>query len=247
MGELRARPHRILLRAEVTWAEHRAIGHTLTVSNDAAFIEIEHRPAVGAEVHVRLSFPRFFQALESAARVTASAAGERPGNVSGIDVHFVHRSDAERERFAAALDRLDRIPPAGGDDVCYRVLIVEDNEMIRDMFAYGVDKYFRGHHARVTVDTAVDGAEGWVRLQDTEYDLAIVDHYLPVLDGASLLARVRREPKLSALPLIGMSVGGYEVRDAMMEAGADLFLTKPIVLRDLFQTLERLAAAGEVH
>jgi CheY-like chemotaxis protein len=73
-----------------------------------------------------------------------------------------------------------------------------------------------------------------------------VDHYLPVLDGSSLLALVRRQEDLSTLPLVGISVGGIDVRESMLKAGADLFLSKPIVLRDLFSTLERLATQSAV-
>jgi FixJ family two-component response regulator len=46
------------------------------------------------------------------------------------------------------------------------------------------------------------------------------------------------------MPVVAISVGGQDARDASMEAGADLFLDKPIVLVDLFDTLDKL---GDHH
>jgi CheY-like chemotaxis protein len=81
-------------------------------------------------------------------------------------------------------------------------------------------------------------------LADGTYDLAIVDYYLPELNGAQLVKRMRAEPRLAAVPIVAVSVGGTEARDATLAAGADLFLDKPLVLKDLFATLERLNAHG---
>jgi CheY-like chemotaxis protein len=124
------------------------------------------------------------------------------------------------------------------------VLLVEDNHLISDMFSYGIRKYFRGKPGYVTVDHAADGARAWEMLSGGSYDLAIVDYYLPQLDGAQLVQRMRAEPRLATVPVVAVSVGGPEARDATLAAGADLFLDKPLVLKDLFATLERLNAHG---
>jgi CheY-like chemotaxis protein len=235
--------NRILLRAEVVAGDDVAVGHTLSVSSDGAFIEIARRPEVGAKVRVRLSFPRLFQPVERAATVVAHVNGTGPGGPSGIEVELLHANAEERDVLERLMVRLERSAPRAGADLRYRVLVVEDNAFIRDMFAYGVDKYFRTHHAQVTVEMAADGGEAWEKIREGSYDLAIVDHYLPVLDGTALLTRVRSEPRLADLPIVGISVGGSDVREAMLGAGADLFIGKPVMLRDLFETLERLATA----
>jgi CheY-like chemotaxis protein len=240
---VKAGAHRILLRAEILDGDDRGVGHTLLLSSTDAFVEIDRRPTLGSEVRVRLSFPRLFHSVEQLARVVSHVSPDGPGTPSGIEVDFVFASPQEQTRFATVVARLDRDVPHTHADDAYRVLLVEDSEFIRDMFVYGVGRYFRSHKATVTIETAADGEEAWSKLVAGDYDLAIVDHYLPVLDGASLFARVRREPKLAALPLVGVSVGGSDVREAMLAAGADLFLGKPIVLRDLMRTLERLATA----
>jgi CheY-like chemotaxis protein len=112
------------------------------------------------------------------------------------------------------------------------------------MFSYGIKKYFRGKPGYVSVDHAADGASAWKLLADGSYDLAIVDYFLPELDGAQLVQRMRAEPRLAGVPIVAVSVGGAKARDATLAAGADLFLDKPLVLKDLFATLERLNAHG---
>jgi two-component system sensor histidine kinase and response regulator WspE len=153
-------------------------------------------------------------------------------------------SDEERARMTALLRTMRDEPPAVAPQRQFHVLLVEDNHLIRDMFSYGIQKYFRGRENGVTVEHAPDGATAWKMLAEGACDLAIVDYYLPELDGAALVTRVRAEARLAGLPVVAVSVGGSEAREAMMTAGADLFLDKPLVLKDLFATLERLNAHG---
>jgi len=79
------------------------------------------------------------------------------------------------------------------------------------------------------------------QLQTTPYQLLFVDHFLAESSGADLVARVRAEPATQAIAILGISVGGKVARDAMLAAGADVFLDKPVRVRDLLATLERLS------
>src|SRR5262249_35025404 len=122
--------------------------------------------------------------------------------------------------------------------------LVEDNALICDMFTYGVRKFFRTRGGTVSVDVAKDGDEAWKKLQTEPYDFAIIDVYLPVLSGDQLITRMRKDDALRGIPVVAISVGGAPAREASLAAGADLFLDKPIVLRDLFATLNRLTQPG---
>jgi CheY-like chemotaxis protein len=64
--------------------------------------------------------------------------------------------------------------------------------------------------------------------------------------GSQLIARMRAEPGLSAIPVVAISAGGPDARAEAMAAGADLFLDKPVVLSDLFSTLDTLTARLDV-
>ena len=132
------------------------------------------------------------------------------------------------------------------DGQLFRVLLVEDNAFIRDMFAYGMARYFQRKASVLELEHVGDAASAWDKLSSGPFDLLIVDYYLPVEDGATLIARLRREPRWAAVPVVAMSVGGKDAREASLSAGADLFLDKPVVLRDLFQTLEMLSAKAHV-
>jgi CheY-like chemotaxis protein len=134
------------------------------------------------------------------------------------------------------------VPPVGRE---IRVLLVEDNRLIRDMFAYAVEKYFGPRAGNLRLDQAPDVETAWDLLEASSYDLVIVDYYLPNGDGASLITRLRSGgPALAGTSVVAISVGGSDVRRATLTAGADLFLHKPIALRDLFCTIEVLMQEG---
>jgi uncharacterized protein (TIGR02266 family) len=74
-------------------------------------------------------------------------------------------------------------------------------------------------------------------------DFVIVDVYLPVMDGAQLIAHMRASDKLKSTPVVAVSAGGAAARDAAIGAGADIFLDKPMRLADIVDTIRRLARA----
>lgn len=229
---------RLLLRAELRWDDRSVVTRTAKLSPESMLLPVVQAPAIGAHVLVRLSFPKLVEPFDVTGVVDARIHPENPTELPMIRVRL-DANDAEAQRKILALVDHEPIPPSTDDRLAYRILIVEDNTVIRDMFAYGVHKYF-GRRAGVTVDLAEDGDRGWKLLRDGDYDLAIVDHYLPLVDGAQLISRIRSDERIANLPVVAISVGGEEVREADLRAGADLFLDKPVVLRDLFTTLDRL-------
>ncbi|HXU74592.1 MAG TPA: response regulator [Polyangia bacterium] len=235
---------RILLRAEVHCdGQAPFVAHTLELSEGESFVETDVQLAVGTVVRLRLSFPRLVEPFSVVGRVTSCVASSAPGEPAGLELSIEPAGDADRAQLQTVLTTLAQEPGAEALEG-FHVLLVEDNNLIRDMFSYGIRKYFRGKPGYVTVDHAADGASAWKMLADGAYDLAIVDYFLPELDGAQLVQRMRAEPRLATVPVVAVSVGGAAARDATLAAGADLFLDKPLVLKDLFATLERLNAHG---
>ena len=171
-------------------------------------------------------------------RTLPSPSGGPPTHELGLSLHPANA--AERDALAALCARL--AGPRVEDLGYLRVLVVDDNEMIRDMFAYGVRKYFRQRDCDVEVEIVGDGGAAWERLSTESYDLVLVDHYMPVLQGASLVQMIRAAPHLRALPVVAVSGGGAGVRSECLAAGADVFLPKPLVFRDLLDTLGGLVA-----
>jgi CheY-like chemotaxis protein len=243
---------RIVLRAQVRGeGDDRApiVTNTVALSESGVHVVAELPCAVGAKVHVQLSFPGLLEPQTYTARVEEIYEPNGPGLPRTLAMTFLFDGADERQHIYDLLARVResgvfRTAPVEGRKASYRVLIVEDNSMIRDMFAYGVEKYFRKHSTAVVVDFADDAESAWEMLVRSSYELAIIDYFLPHSNGAALVARMRRDPKLQSVPVVAISVGGVDAREASLGAGADLFLDKPIVLRDLFSTLARLTLEG---
>jgi CheY-like chemotaxis protein len=235
---------RVVLRAEIESPKGGVVTNTTSLSESSALLASELVVEVGTEVKFQLSFPGLLEPRSYTGRVVQVHAADGYGMSRSIEVGFTFRGDEERQSIADLVERVREsgvfraASPATRHD--YRVLLVEDNELIRDMFAYGVDKYFRTNASSVVVDLADDAEGAWEMLRASTYDLAIVDYYLPQSTGAQLVTRMRRDASLHGVPVVAISVGGAAAREASLEAGADLFLDKPIVLRDLFTTLARL-------
>lgn len=227
--------HRLILRAELTFGGETLVTRTREISASEIMLSLELPVPLGTRVDVRLSFPGLVEPFYATGAVGAHHASDGPGEAPAITIQVDDASAAYRTRLA----QLVATQPADATFPPYRILLVEDNSMIREMFAYGVQKYFKARGG-VTVDLAPDGAEAWNMLTESRYDLTIVDYFLPVVNGAQLISRMRAESRFATLPVVAISMGGEDARAASIGAGADLFLDKPIVLRDLFSTLDRL-------
>ena len=122
-----------------------------------------------------------------------------------------------------------------------RVLLVEDNEMNRDMLSRRLRK--KGFE----VDMAVDGAEGVEMARRGAYDIVLMDMSLPVIDGWEATRQLRAVPETRDVPVIALTAHAMATdRDKALEAGCDDYDTKPIELQRLLGKIETLlAAAGQ--
>ncbi|WP_323179972.1 two-component system response regulator CseB [Streptomyces sp. NBC_00555] len=101
-----------------------------------------------------------------------------------------------------------------------RVLLVEDDDLMRRSFTVALERY--GYRMK----TAADGLEGLDLFRDESFDLLILDVMLPGLDGIGLCRRVR---ETSLVPVLMMSARGDGLDVvAGLEAGADDYVVKPV-------------------
>lgn len=116
-----------------------------------------------------------------------------------------------------------------------KILLVEDNEMNRDMLSRRLGK--RGYEIVI----ATDGVQG-VDLARTELpDLILMDMSLPLKDGWQATAEIKADPATSAIPIIGLSAHAMSGdRDKAVEAGCDDYDTKPVELDRLLKKIEAL-------
>lgn len=116
-----------------------------------------------------------------------------------------------------------------------KILLVEDNEMNRDMLSRRLEK--RGY----TVVFAVDGAEGVALAKSAVPDLILMDMSLPVLDGWEATKAVKADPVTANIPIIALTAHAMESdRQQALDAGCDDFDTKPVELPRLLLKIEGL-------
>ncbi len=122
-----------------------------------------------------------------------------------------------------------------------KILLVEDNEMNRDMLSRRLG--LRGY----TVVMAMDGESG-VRMAVSEIpDLILMDMSLPVLDGWGATQRIRADQALKGIPIIALT--GYATaqdEQLAMDAGCDDFDTKPVDFPGLLAKVKVLLGRAAV-
>ncbi len=116
-----------------------------------------------------------------------------------------------------------------------KLLIVEDNELNRDMLSRRLTR--RGYD----VVLAVDGGEGVAMAEAQRPDLILLDMSLPVLDGWEVARRLKASAETSSIPIIALTAHAMAGdRERALEAGCDDYDTKPIELPRLLSKIEAL-------
>ncbi len=115
------------------------------------------------------------------------------------------------------------------------VLIVEDNEMNRDMLSRRLER--KGYEVLI----AVDGEHGIEVARERMPDLILMDMSLPVVDGWEATRRLKADAALQHIPIIALTAHAMaNDRDKALEAGCDDYDTKPIELPRLLAKMEAL-------
>lgn len=116
-----------------------------------------------------------------------------------------------------------------------RILLVEDNEMNRDMLSRRLIR--RGY----AVAIAVDGEAGVAAAAREKPDLILMDMSLPGIDGWEATRQLKAQEATRAIPIIGLSAHAMAGdRDKAMAAGCDDYDTKPVELPRLIGKIETL-------
>jgi CheY-like chemotaxis protein len=227
---------RFILRAEISTGDETVVSYAYELTPVSVFVVTDWHPPVDAWVAVRLSFPRLLEPVELAARVSEVRHAGAPGDAGGVVLAF----DRQRS-IAGLLAEVEAARTLVADRRRYRVLLVEDNGLTRDVFAFSASKYFEGRGTALSISYADTAENAWEQLAVADFDVVIVDYFLPTSDGAALISRLRSDRRLRGIPVVAISIGGQPAREATLSAGADLYVDKPLVFRDLFNTLQVLA------
>ena len=122
-----------------------------------------------------------------------------------------------------------------------RILLIEDNEMNRDMISRRLTR--KGYQ----VLTADDGARGLASAASEKPDLILMDMSLPGVDGLEATRRLKASKETQAIPVIALTAHAMPADlEKALQAGCEDYDTKPVELPRLLGKIERiLRAAGE--
>ena len=116
-----------------------------------------------------------------------------------------------------------------------KILLVEDNEMNRDMLSRRLER--KGH----TVSIAVDGRQGIDMARAGGFDLVLMDMSLPEIDGWETTRLMRAAPETRTVPIIALTAHAMAGdRDRALEAGCNDYDTKPVDLERLLGKMHAL-------
>ena len=134
----------------------------------------------------------------------------------------------------------DSVLPAAGSDFRGRcILLVEDNELNREIAVEILNEY------GFLVDTAENGAEAVEKVKNStsgKYDLVLMDVQMPVMNGYEATKQIRAldDPALAGITILAMTANAFdEDRKKALKCGMDGFLSKPIVIEELISTLQK--------
>ncbi len=129
-----------------------------------------------------------------------------------------------------------------GENPSARILVVDDDPLVREI---ATAKLAADGHSVVA---AADGAEGWQYLTSASFDLALVDLEMPVVDGFTLIERMRSDDLMRHLPVIVItSLQDDEAVDRAFNVGANSFVSKPLVWRSLLRQVRYVWRASTVE
>ncbi len=118
-----------------------------------------------------------------------------------------------------------------------KILLVEDNEMNRDMLSRRLLR--KGYE----VVMAVDGGQAVAMAQSEKPDLILMDMSLPVIDGWEATRRVKAAETSSRIPIIALTAHAMSGdRERALDAGCDDYDTKPIEMPRLLEKIDALLA-----
>ena len=139
---------------------------------------------------------------------------------------------------------VDLIPPSGMNIFeCRRwVLLVEDNEMNRDMLGRRLTK--RGY----VMSYAKDGQHAILTALTERPDLILMDLSLPKIDGWEATRRLKADDRTETIPIVALTAHALtEDRESACDAGCDEFETKPVNIKKLIAKMDALLNVLTLH
>lgn len=238
----------VTLFVEYEGADDLVGDYTENLSSGGTFVATNRELPIGTKINLVLSFPGLLEpiSIEGTVRWTRGNLGAGDvivaGEEAGAGIQFA--PGPARDALAELIGKIAARDP---DTVSrlFHLLVVEDNHHVAMLIQDGLRGSARrdfGNGVSFVVRRAEDGRQAVEMLRKEQFDALIIDVYLPVMDGAKVIALARNEMGLVKLPIIAVSAGGDTARRVALDAGANIFLDKPMRLRQVIDTIQKLIA-----
>lgn len=119
-----------------------------------------------------------------------------------------------------------------------KVLVVDDEEMLVEFIKIRLEG--NGY----LVETATDGTEGLLKVEQTNPDLIILDIYMQPMDGYTMLKELRKNEKTKDIPVIMLTASGKK-REVFEAEGISDYITKPFDSQDFLTRIGRVLEQGK--
>jgi uncharacterized protein (TIGR02266 family) len=216
-----------------------ALNATENLSRGGLFVQTAELLDPGQIVSLAVSFPGLLHPVPLSGEVVWVRL-PRPDAVGGLGIRVADPVARKRLEAVLAEKAPPRVaPPAAG----YRVLLVEDNPHLVEMYSYVLRRLAAQELAgRVPMEVhfAQDGHGALAQLEGRPFDLVVTDLYMPVLDGFELVQRMKSDPRLRTVPVVAISGGGTEAQERATDLGVDVYLGKPVKFVQVLETVKQL-------
>ncbi len=229
----------LVLRVEYPGSHQAVRDATENLSAGGLFIRTDRELREGQRVPLHVGFPGLLEPFEVEVEVVRRREAG-PAGPAGVAVKVPLDRIDDRHKLA----RLAETARTGAGTLrrAYRVLVVEDNDHVVEMYEYALRKLKTGvEGVDVVVEYAGNGHDALRRLgEPPRVDLVMADLYMPVMDGFVLVERMKGDPATLEIPVLVISAGGADARARALALGADVYLQKPVQFADIISTVRTL-------
>ena len=128
-----------------------------------------------------------------------------------------------------------------------KILVIDDTEMNITVIQNLLKK------TKMQIDSALSGKEGLALAKKTKYDVMLIDHMMPEMDGVETLVAIRMNDTNKETPAVALTANAISgAREMYLEAGFDAYLSKPVegkllekLLQDLLPPEKIMEASGD--
>jgi len=229
----------VTLFVEYEGADDLVGDFTENLSSGGTFVATNRELPIGTHVQLVLSFPGLLEPISIEGTVRWKRGSGNSEGDAGAGIEF--EPGPARDQLATLIEKVRTRDPKTVSRL-FRVLVVEDNKHVAQLITEGLRGSARRDFGGVSFvfRAAEDGRAAIEILRREQFDALIIDVYLPILDGPRVIQQARGELGLTDLPIIAVSAGGESARRSALEAGANIFLDKPMRLRQVIDTMQRL-------